>query len=104
MQPSEPPFLFSEEFTGTPRHSSGPAQITSSKGSFPNLPPQNAEADAAKLGLRPNASLKARLSSSARRVIARQKLLWRCWFGLVRRAWHTRAQPSSLFPVPKEMN
>ena len=60
------------------RHSSKLAQITSSKASFPNLPHRNTEADAARRGLRRNASLKAHSLSSALREKVKQKLHWHC--------------------------
>jgi hypothetical protein len=55
-------------------HSSKLAQITSSKALFPSSPRQNTGADAARRGLRRNASLKAPSLSSALPLIVKQKL------------------------------
>jgi hypothetical protein len=104
LVPSEHPFLFSEEFTGDAAAFFQACAITSLRALFPRLPHRNTEAGGARRGLRQNTSLKARLSSSAPLVIVRQKLLWRCLLGLMRRGWHTRGQRSSHFPVPREMN
>ena len=53
--------------------------------SFPNSRRQSTEVDEARLGLRRNASLKARFLSLAPPVIARQKLHWPCWPRVMRK-------------------
>jgi len=55
-------------------HSFKLVRLTSSKGSFPNSPRQGTGVDAARPGLRRNASLKARFSSWAPPVIARHSI------------------------------
>ncbi|HEX2380661.1 MAG TPA: hypothetical protein VHI74_08005 [Methyloceanibacter sp.] len=57
--PTEHPFLFSEEFTGDAASFFRACADQQLKASFPNSPHRNTEADAARRGLRRNASLKA---------------------------------------------
>jgi ATP-dependent DNA ligase len=98
LVPSDAPFLFSEEFTGD------------AGAFFQACADHQLEGIVSKLASskyrsgRSKTSAKARFSSSAPRVTARQKLYLPCWLGLARRGWHTQAQPSSRFPAKREMN
>jgi ATP-dependent DNA ligase len=83
LVPTEHHFCSVKSSLETLPRSSKHVRIISLRALSPNSLRQNTEADAARLGSRRNASLKARSSSSAPPVIARQKLHWRCWLRLM---------------------
>src|SRR5246127_891721 len=84
LVPSEHPFLFSEEFSGDAAAFFRACAHHQLEGIVSKLGScRNSEVDAAKRGSRRNASLKARSSTSALPVIARQKLHSCCWMRLM---------------------
>jgi bifunctional non-homologous end joining protein LigD len=104
LVPSEHPFLFSEEFTGDASAFFRACADHQLEGIVSKLASSKYRSGRSKTWLKTKCFAESSFVIIGTARDLRQKLLWRCWPGLMRRAWHTQAQRSSRFPVPREMN